>query len=167
MHRHADAIRCFEKAAALLESDYVAAAMLIQNYEALGDSEGAKRAARRALQRIEKIVALEPDHGTALGHGVGVLAILGEADRARDWAERAMILDPENRTLRYNLACAMVKLADYERALDYLESALKQSHEQALVWAQEDTDLNPLRKLPRYEAIMAAAAARVAADRHD
>ncbi|HJS80220.1 MAG TPA: adenylate/guanylate cyclase domain-containing protein [Vitreimonas sp.] len=161
MHRHEDAIRCFGKAAALVESDYVAAAMAIQNYEAIGDSEGAERAARRALQRIERIVAAEPDHGTALGHGVGILAILGEADRAKDWAERAMLLDPDNRTLRYNLACAMVKLREYDRALDYLESAMKQSHRQALDWAKADTDLDPLRELPRYHAIMAKTEARV------
>jgi adenylate cyclase len=163
MHRHEDAIRCFEKATALVETDYVAAAMAIQNYEAIGDHEGAKRAARRALQRIEKVVAAEPDHGTALGHGVGILAILGEADRAKDWAERAMLLDPDNRTLRYNLACAMVKLREYGRALDYLESAMQQSHRQALDWAKADTDLEPLRELPRYHAIMAATEARVAA----
>ena len=163
MHRHEDAIRCFEKASALLETDYVAAAMVIQSYEAIGDTEGAMRAARRALPRIENVIAAEPDHGTALGHGVGVLGLLGEVDRARDWAERAMLLDPENRTLRYNLACAMVKLGDYDRALDYLESALKQSHRQALDWAKADTDLDPLRELPRYAAIMQEAEARVAA----
>jgi adenylate cyclase len=163
MHRHEDAIRCFEKATALVETDYVAAAMAIQNYEAVGDLEGAERAARRALDRIERVVAAEPDHGTALGHGVGILAILGEADRAKDWAERAMLLDPENRTLRYNLACAMVKLAEYERALDYLESAMQQSHRQALDWAKADTDLDPLREMPRYHAIMAATEAHIAA----
>jgi adenylate cyclase len=167
MHRHQDAIRCFEKATAISANDYVAPAMLLQNYEAIGDADGAKRAARRALERIEKVIATEPDHGSALGHGVGCLAILGETERAKDWAERAMILDPENRTLRYNLSCAMVKLHEYERALDYLESALKQSHAQALDWAKEDTDLDPLRLLPRYKEIMRVAEERVATHEHD
>ncbi len=161
MKRHGDAIRYFEKAAALMENDYVAAAMLVQNYEAIGDHEGTRRACRRALERIERIVALEPDHGSALGHGAGILALLGETDRAKDWAERAMLLDPENRTLQYNLACAMTKLGENERALDYLERAMKQSQDQALTWAENDTDLDPLRTYPRYGAIIAEARARL------
>jgi adenylate cyclase len=166
MRRHAEAVHHFERAAALVEADYAASGMLIQNYEAVGDIEGALNAARRALARIEKVVAAEPDHGTALGHGVGVLAVLGETDRAKDWAERAMLLDPENRTLRYNLACAMVKLGENERALDYLDSAMRQSHQQALDWALADTDLDPLRDMPRYQDIMRAAQERVARDEH-
>lgn len=164
MHRHEDAIRCFERAIDLDPNEFVAAAMVVQNYEALGDRERILHATRRGLSRIEKIIAVEPDHGTALGHGVGALAVLGESERARDWAERAMLLDPDNRTLRYNLACAMVKLKDFDCALDYLESAMKQSHRQALDWAKADTDLDPLRDLPRYQTIIAKTEARVAAD---
>lgn len=161
MHRHQDAIQCFERAIALDPNEFVAAAMIVQNYEALGDRESTLRATRRGLSRIEKIIEIEPDHGTALGHGVGALALLGESERARDWAERAMLLDPDNRTLRYNLACAMVKLNDFDRALDYLESAMKQSHRQALDWAKADTDLAPLHALPRFQTIIAETEARV------
>ena len=161
MKRHADAVRCFEKATTLVETDYVAAAMLVQNYEALHDSENVERACRRSLERIERIIAAEPDHGNALGHGIGALAILGETDRARDWAERAVLLDPDNRTLIYNLSCAMARLGEQERALDYLERALKQAQPQAVVWAQADTDLDPIRDSPRYAEIMAAAEKRV------
>jgi adenylate cyclase len=163
MHRHEDAIRVYERAIELDPNEFIASAMIVQNYEALGDTERALHGARRALARIEKIIATEPDHGTSLGHGVGALALLGESERAKDWAERAMLLDPENRTLRYNLACAMVKLREYDRALDYLESAMKQSHRQALDWARADTDLEPLREMARYQAIMALTEAEVAA----
>jgi adenylate cyclase len=72
-----------------------------------------------------------------------------------------MLLDPANRTLRYNLACAMVKLKEYDKALDYLESALSQSHHQALDWTKADTDMDPLRELPRYKTIIAATEARL------
>ncbi len=43
-------------------------------YEAKGDRAGSRAAAKRALARIEKVIALEPDHGRALGYGAGVLA---------------------------------------------------------------------------------------------
>lgn len=164
MHRHEDAIRCFEHAIELDPNEFIASAMVIQNYVALGDTDNALRASRRALTRIENIIAAEPDHGTALGHGIGALAFLGETHRAKDWAERAMLLDPHNRTLRYNMACAMTRLREYDQALDYLENALQQSNREALDWAKADTDLDPLRSLPRYHAIMAETEARVAAE---
>ena len=47
MGRNADAIVCLEKAAAALESDFWALGMAIQCYEAVGDPEGMKSAARR------------------------------------------------------------------------------------------------------------------------
>ena len=62
--RFDDAIRYYEKAATLMETDYMAAGLLVSCYKAIGDAEGARRAAKRALARTEKIVALEPDNGS-------------------------------------------------------------------------------------------------------
>src|SRR5262249_9942801 len=98
---HREALKHFEKAAELIETDYAAAALTIQCHQAIGDAEGAKAASRRALARIERLIAAEPDHGSAMGHGAGILAMLGEVDRAKEWAERAMLLDPENSNLQY------------------------------------------------------------------
>jgi adenylate cyclase len=67
MRRNAEAIACLEKAAAAMETDFWALGMAIQCYEAVGDREGAKSAARRELARVEKVIVAEPDHGLAIG----------------------------------------------------------------------------------------------------
>ena len=110
----------------------MAAGMLVSCYSANRDTEGARRAARRALERCEKIVAMEPDNGSALGFAVGALAVLGEAERAKEWAERALLLDPDNANLRYNFACTLIsELHDFEAALDLLVPRFEQCRSQS------------------------------------
>ena len=53
-------------------------------------------------------------------------------------------------------------LAEFDRALDYLESAIAQSNREGLDWVKVDTDLDPLRPLPRYVEMLAAVEARLA-----
>ena len=50
------------------------------------------------------------------------LAALGEVHRAKEWIDRALLLDPENISMRYNLACALaVQLKEPEAAIDVLK----------------------------------------------
>ncbi len=77
LRRHDEAIQSLERAARAIETDFWALGMAIQCYEAIGDQAGAKSAAQRALSRVEKVVAAEPDHGVALGFGVTALADAG------------------------------------------------------------------------------------------
>jgi adenylate cyclase len=74
LHRNEEAIACLERAGAAIEADFWAPGMSIQCYEAKSDLDGAKAAARRTLERVEKIIVAEPDHGIALGFGVVALA---------------------------------------------------------------------------------------------
>lgn len=79
---------CYEKAAALVETDTGAAAMLLTCFTALGDGAGVDRAARLSLARVEAILAHDRDNGMAMDYGVAALAALGEADRAIGCAAR-------------------------------------------------------------------------------
>jgi len=163
MRRFDKAILHFEKAATTVETDYASAGMLVSCHTAIGDKEGARRAARRSLERCEKIVAVEPDNGSAMGFAVGALAALGEAERAKEWAERALLLDPENVNLRYNFACTLIaELHDVDAALDLLAPAFEQMRIEAVNWAKSDPDLDPIRDNPRFKAMLAAAEARLA-----
>ena len=81
-------------------------------------------------------MALEPDNGTAMSIIVAALAALGETERAKEWAERAMLLDPENMNLRYNVACTLVlELREFDAALDLLEPVFKQVRIDSVNWA--------------------------------
>src|SRR6266581_2488620 len=163
MRRFDEAILHFEKAATAVETDFSAAGMLGSCYTAIGDKEGARRAARRALERCEKIVAVEPDNGSAMGFAVGALAVLGEVERAKEWAERAILLDPDNINLRYNFACSLiVDLHDYEAALDMLGPRFETMGIEVLNWVKSDPDLDPIRDHPRFKVMLAAAERRLA-----
>jgi adenylate cyclase len=163
LRRFDEAILHFEKAATTVETDYSSAGMLVSCYTAIGDKEGAHRAARRALERCEKIVAVEPDNGSAMGFAVGALAALGEAERAKEWAERAILLDPDNMNLRYNFACSLITdLHDFEAALHLLAPRFETMGLEVLNWVKSDPDLDPIRDHPRFKAMLAAAEARLA-----
>jgi adenylate cyclase len=163
MRQFDKAILHFEKAATTVETDFTSAGMLVSCHNAIGEKEGARRAARRSLERCEKIVAVEPDNGSAMGFAVAALAALGEAERAKEWAERALLLDPDNVNLRYNFACTLItELHDVDAALDLLEPAFQKLRIEALNWAKTDPDLDPIREHPRFEAMLAAAEARLA-----
>jgi adenylate cyclase len=161
--RFGEAIPHYEKAAAAMESEYSYASMLISCYKAIGDRDGELRAARRALERAEKVVAQDPANGSAMSHGVAALAALGESERAKEWAERALLLDPDNTNMRYNFACMYIlDLHDHDAALDILESVLAKVRIEALRWIRTDPDLDAIRDHQRFRAMLAAAEARLA-----
>ena len=156
------AIACYERAAAVMDADYLVAGMLSSCYKAIGDVEGARRAARRALERTEQLVAQEPDNGSAMGFIVSALAVLGESERALDWVQRALILDPDNLNMRYNMACALVTdLQEVETALTLLEPGLQRLELDAVTWMKTDPDLDAIREHPRFRAMVAAAEVRL------
>ena len=162
-HGHfAKAVPYFEKAVSLMETDYNDAGLLISCYNALGDSAGQRRAAQLTQERAEKAIAHDPSNGAALGYGASSLAVLGDADRAREWIDRALLIDPENITMRYNLACALtVYLDDADTALKLLEPYFERIGIQDLSHAKVDPDMDKLRDQPRFREMMAQAETRI------
>jgi adenylate cyclase len=159
-----DAAGYFEKAMSLMEADLGSPGMLLSCYTALGDEAGLRRTAKIALARSEKALAQEPTNGKAMGFGVNALAALGKGDRAREWIGRALLLDPDNWSMRFNFACALnARLGDAEGALSLLESVLTRASGAFLAHIKADTDIDSLRNDPRFKAMIAAAEARLAA----
>ena len=158
-------VRHFEKAASLMETDYWASGMLNHCYKRIGDIDGARRAARRTLARTEIIIAKDPNNGSAMGFAIDALAMLGEAERAKDLMNRALLLDPTNMNMRYNMACTLLlDLNDPKAALDMLEPLfVSEVSESLLNWSRTDGDMDSIRNHPRYIAMVAAAEARLGA----
>jgi len=154
----------FEKATALMETDYHSPSLLSACYESLQDVQGFHRSARTALDRIEKVVAQDPANGSALGLGAAALAALGEGDRARQWIQRAMLIAPENLTMRYNLVCALsIRLQDTAGALDLLATFADKMNSYLVTHMAIDPHLDGLRGEPRFEQMLSDAQARLAA----
>ncbi len=161
LRRFDDAARCLERAASLAPTDFWALGMAIQCYRSLGAKDAERDAARRALERVEKVIAAEPDHGSAMSFGVTALVSLGETARAKEWAERAVFLDPDNMNLRYNLGCSMIQLGEIDTAIKLLEPPIMTSTAQGMAWFEKDSDLDPIRDDPRYKTLVSAAKARL------
>ncbi|CAN7186431.1 winged helix-turn-helix domain-containing protein [Phenylobacterium sp. LjRoot164] len=162
-HRFRDAIRHWEKAVLLPETSRSDPGLLMSCYSAVGDLEGAQRAARMALARAEEALAQDHVDGAAIGCGASALAVLGKPDQARDLIRRALLIDPDNLRMRYNFACgAVLYLKDIDMALDLLGSVFARMSVSWLRHAELDPDLDSIRGLPSYRAMVAAAEERFA-----
>ncbi len=158
-----DAALHYEKAVALAETDLTAPFMLISCYTVLGDGASTRRVARTALERAEKAVAQDRSNGSAMETGVGALAALGETERAKDWMNRALLIDPDNLNIRYNFACALAtSLGDLDAALGMLGPVLERDPGGNIGSAKTDPDFHGLRDDPRFQKMLAEAQARVA-----
>jgi adenylate cyclase len=153
--RYEQAADLFGKAAELKNDDFRALGLQSMCYQSLNRMEDAQAAALAALARAEKAVAARPDDADALAFGAGLLAVLGETDRTKDWAERAVIIEPDDHYMHYNLACAFAILGEVELALDRLAQALGPRSVTSLKeYMLNDSDLDVLRDHPRYAAIL-------------
>jgi len=166
LYRHGripEAIAYFDKAAAMMETDTSSAAMLISCYRAMGMGEKLGEAARLCVARAERAIAHDPSHAVELAWGTTALASLGERDRARDWARRALIIDPDNTSMRYNLACSFSAwLEDRESALDILGPYFDRVDSRSqLRHLEADPDFDPIRKDPQFRQMLAAAKQRL------
>ena len=157
-----DAVRHYEKAMELLDTDIHATGMLVSCYIAIGDESAAHRAAQIAVERAEKAIALDQNDASALAGGAYSLAVLGETERAKTWMNRAALIDPENVNARYNFVCALAAhLHDTEGALQMLASLLPLMSASFVKYAMVDPDLDTLREDPRFQALVAAAEAQL------
>jgi adenylate cyclase len=139
--------------------------MLTTCYTALGNEPAARRAAEITFTRAEKTLAQDPNNGAVTGWGVSALLMLGESERAREWINRALLIDPENVHMRYNFACGLAPDAKQrEAAIDLLGPAFAGISKGLLNHAKIDPDLDPLREDPRFQAMIAGAEARLAAE---
>jgi len=163
-HRPGDAIRFFENALALTETDINSASMLKSCYAAVGDLPAVARVARIALSRAEKALALDPNNAAAIGYGATALAYLGEPKRFKEWMKRALLIDPDNMKTRYNFACALTaQLKDTNSALELLGPVFEKMAVGLLNHSKADPDLDPLRNDPRFQRMVAGAETRLRA----
>jgi adenylate cyclase len=146
----------YEKAVEVMESDFHAWAMLSTCRQALGETAKVREAAQKMVSESHKAIQQDPSNGGALGILAGGYAILGERERAREWIERALLIDPDNVNMKYNFACVLAGyVGDKEQAIQLLKRALSASSETLLKTVESDPDMDCLRGDPRFEKMLA------------
>ncbi|HEV2495553.1 MAG TPA: protein kinase [Terriglobia bacterium] len=148
-----EAARMFEQAHRVNPEDFQAPSLLAQVYEHLGRRTDCEAAHRRALKIIRKHIELHTDDARALYLGANALSHLGERAEALDWNQRALAIDPDDPGILYNVACVYSILGESEKAVDCLENSVKLGRQQT-EWMRNDSDLDPLRNHPRFQALL-------------
>jgi adenylate cyclase len=150
----AQAAGLFERAMEIKPTDYQAQLLLPQMYRSLGRHAEARAAAQKGIALAENELATNPENARAAYLGASTLATLGEVDRAREWAARAMAIDPDDLLTQYNLACMYSQLGKSGEALDLLERLLPQANHETKAWIRHDADLQPLHSEPRWQQLL-------------
>jgi TolB-like protein/Flp pilus assembly protein TadD len=150
-----EAVKLFERAAFLRPEDYQTQLFLGQAFKSLGRHDEAEAAYRKSVKLIEHHLELNPDDARAWIVGAGANANIQDAERATQYAERAMAVDPDDPMLLYNVACTYGVLGKTEECLNALEQAVSKGWGDK-AWIEHDSDLDPIRAHPKYLAIVQA-----------
>jgi tetratricopeptide (TPR) repeat protein len=94
-----------------------------------------------------------PEDARALYLGALALIPVGQRDRALEWTQRALAVDPEDPAVLYNIACVYARLNMADPAIGCLEKALQQG-EWYKAWAEHDSDLDSIRGYPRFQTLL-------------
>jgi tetratricopeptide (TPR) repeat protein len=151
--RHGEAARLFEKALAVHPEDYLALTHLQMAYTSLRREEESRPIREHAFAIIEDRLRTNPEDVRALYIGADLLARSGDHERALDWADRALHIDPEDSWILFSVACVYALADRAEAAIDCLERCVLagRGHKE---WMLQDPDLDPLRNHPRYRALL-------------
>ncbi|TCL74905.1 adenylate/guanylate cyclase domain-containing protein [Rhizobium sp. BK251] len=151
---HEEAAKHYERAVEVAPDDFQAIGELAQEYHALGREGDALLAERRSFELAERELERHPDNVHAACYGAMALTFLGDLARAKEWAERALWLDPDDTQVLYSVACVYARLGARDEALDLLAKALQRMHPRMAAWARHDDDLASLRQDSRFEALL-------------
>lgn len=106
-----------------------------------------------AKQLYEETLSVDPDHIEALNN-LGVIQIHeGNYSAARASFEKAVRLKPGYVDSHYNLACLSALGGEQSQGLVYLRKAVMLDPS-VRDWARRDADLENLRRVPEFEAIV-------------
>jgi adenylate cyclase len=154
------AMEHFERARAIDPADFQAPILSIALYRGRGEEAKAREAARQGARAVETHLEQHPDNPRAYILGAGAVLYLGDREKALQYVESALRIDPESEDTQYNAACFYANAGEHDKALDCLERGVHDPD-----WVDNDSDMDPLRDHPRFKALMKRIRSEAARDR--
>lgn len=150
---YARAAQLFTQAFAVRPDDFTVLGLATQAFDSIGEHARADATAREALAGLEHQLELDPTYVRGHYFAACLLARFGRRDAGLAHIETALRLQPDDFGVLYNAACYYSKAGDAARALDLLERACQQAGG-SRDWFDHDSDLDPLRDNPRFQALL-------------
>ena len=94
---------------------------------------------------------MHPENPRPAALGAAGLLAVGENERAREWINRALAIDPDDLLTLYNAACSYAQLGEADPALDLLERFIPLANDLNRAWIKRDSDFDSLRGLARFQ----------------
>jgi adenylate cyclase len=130
-------------------------ALLVHNlFTSLGRTEEAERYAHLGLKRAEEALRQHPESSRPAQLGACTLAGLGEKEKAIEWLNHALAIDPDDPNAIYNAACTYALLGETDKAVELLERWAENAGSEYYGWLQNDADLESVREHPAYPALL-------------
>ena len=147
------AITHYQHAMEVNPADYQAPLFMAQAFASLGRKHDEMRTRVAALATLQRHLEMNPHDTRALYSCAQNLCCVGEQEKGLELAERALGQDQDEPVVLYNVACFYAHAGDKDRALELLESAVEKGWGDK-AWLETDSDLDSLRDLPRFQAIL-------------
>ncbi len=147
------AAELFAAASTVNPSDYQAPSFQSMALKELKRGEEATAASVRAYLAAERHLEMHPDDARAMYLGAGCLVEIGELEKAKSWADRALDTDREEPAVLYNVACVYSLMNLKDEALNLLGKAIDNGFGYR-AWLENDNMLDGLRDDPRFTSLM-------------
>lgn len=147
------AVGLYEQAIRVRPEDYQSPLLMAQIYDDLGRASDARESRLRGIELAEQHLKLNPDDVRAVYCAANGMAALGQRERGREWAGRALAMRPEDGMVLYNVGCIYALLGCAEEAVTVLEKAVRSGLKEK-GWYEHDSNLDSLRALPQFQKLI-------------
>ncbi len=85
--------------------------------------------------------------------GANAVLMLGNVEKAMEWVNLALSMDPDEPMVHYNVACIYSLAGKLDKAIEHLECSIHGGLRHR-GWLVHDDNLDPLRDSPRFQALL-------------
>ena len=147
------AVSHYQNAMEVNPADYQAPLFMAQAYASMGRKHDEMKVRLDALGTLQQHLEMNPHDTRALYVCAQNLCCVGEYEKGRELVERALDQNQDEPVVLYNVACFHAHAGDKERAMELLERAVDKGWGDK-AWLETDSDLDSLREMPRFQALL-------------